>query len=465
MDRQRLRPRARRPAAPARGRRRPARPQGPAHDRAGDLRASRRSPAAFATTAAWLAIARGRMGVGGACTMPSTLSVLGNIFPEQERGQGDLGVVGGRRAHDRGRPGDRRAAAGALLVGLGVPRERARRDRRARSSSRGGCRGRTTPRRRRSTAGARSLWWGALERHHPRHRRGPAARVGARRWCSAPAAGGLLLLRRVRAARGPLARAAHRGRDPPRPAPAVGRGGGVGAVLRRDGHAVRAHAVDPGPAGRTARSRPASTSCRPRSPRCSSRCSTRRWPARWGHGLVARPRARGHRARRAGRRGRRSWPRACRASSSRARWSASASASPRCRRVELIMSSARPERAGSASGVNETLVEASGALGIAVLGSVLVETGSYAWPLPVVAAGRGRSPRVGVAPRSFRPKSASQSSIERSADALSSSGAPDPVDRRPRHRRQRVVVEPHLGAGELVLVRAAPVRTAAGRRR
>ena len=54
--------------------------------------------------------------------------------------------------------------------------------------------------------------------------------------------------------------------------------------------------------------------------------------------------------------------------------------------VELIMSSARPERAGSASGVNETLVEASGALGIAVLGSVLVETGSYAWPLPVVAA-------------------------------------------------------------------------------
>ena len=35
--------------------------------------------------------------------------------------------------------------------------------------------------------------------------------------------------------------------------------------------------------------------------------------------------------------------------------------------------------------MNETLVEASGALGIAVLGSVLVETGSYAWPLPVAA--------------------------------------------------------------------------------
>jgi 5,10-methylenetetrahydromethanopterin reductase len=53
--------------------------------------------------------------------------------------------------------------------------------------------------------------------------------------------------------------------------------------------------------------------------------------------------------------------------------------------IELIMSSARPERADSASGVNETLVEASGALGIAVRGSVLVETDSYAWPLPVVA--------------------------------------------------------------------------------
>jgi MFS family permease len=53
--------------------------------------------------------------------------------------------------------------------------------------------------------------------------------------------------------------------------------------------------------------------------------------------------------------------------------------------AELIMSSAPPERAGSASGVNETLVEAAGALGIAVLGSVLVETGSFAWPLPVAA--------------------------------------------------------------------------------
>ena len=58
--------------------------------------------------------------------------------------------------------------------------------------------------------------------------------------------------------------------------------------------------------------------------------------------------------------------------------------------VELIMSSARPERAGSASGVNETLVEASGALGIALLGSVLVETGQ----LRVAVAGGRRARAV-----------------------------------------------------------------------
>jgi MFS family permease len=76
--------------------------------------------------------------------------------------------------------------------------------------------------------------------------------------------------------------------------------------------------------------------------------------------------------------------------------------------VELIMSSARPERAGSASGVNETLVEASGALGIAVLGSVLVETGSYAWPLPVVALATAAT-AIGMA-LAFRPSRATRRS-------------------------------------------------------
>jgi predicted MFS family arabinose efflux permease len=54
--------------------------------------------------------------------------------------------------------------------------------------------------------------------------------------------------------------------------------------------------------------------------------------------------------------------------------------------IELIMTSAPPEQAGSAAGVNETIVEAGGAVGVAVLGSVLVGTGSYAWPIPVAAA-------------------------------------------------------------------------------
>jgi predicted MFS family arabinose efflux permease len=54
--------------------------------------------------------------------------------------------------------------------------------------------------------------------------------------------------------------------------------------------------------------------------------------------------------------------------------------------AELIMSSASADNAGAAAGVNETIVEAAGALGIAVLGSVLAATGSYAWPMPVAAA-------------------------------------------------------------------------------
>jgi MFS family permease len=39
--------------------------------------------------------------------------------------------------------------------------------------------------------------------------------------------------------------------------------------------------------------------------------------------------------------------------------------------IELIMESAPPERAGAAAGINETLVEASGAIGVAVMGSVI----------------------------------------------------------------------------------------------
>lgn len=55
--------------------------------------------------------------------------------------------------------------------------------------------------------------------------------------------------------------------------------------------------------------------------------------------------------------------------------------------VELIMGSVPPEQAGQAAGVNETIVEAGGALGIAVLGSVLA-----------IAAGGAH----GIAPRELQ---------------------------------------------------------------
>jgi DHA2 family multidrug resistance protein-like MFS transporter len=54
--------------------------------------------------------------------------------------------------------------------------------------------------------------------------------------------------------------------------------------------------------------------------------------------------------------------------------------------VELIMTSVPPEQAGSAAGVNETVVEAGGAVGIAVLGSLLAAGAGFSPPL-IVAAG------------------------------------------------------------------------------
>lgn len=53
--------------------------------------------------------------------------------------------------------------------------------------------------------------------------------------------------------------------------------------------------------------------------------------------------------------------------------------------LELEMSSEPPERAGSAAGVNETIVEAAGAVGVASLGSVLAAGAGFAWPLAVAA--------------------------------------------------------------------------------
>jgi MFS family permease len=55
--------------------------------------------------------------------------------------------------------------------------------------------------------------------------------------------------------------------------------------------------------------------------------------------------------------------------------------------IELIMRSAPAAQAGEAAGVNETIIEAGGALGIAVMGSVLVGASSHAAPMLVAAAG------------------------------------------------------------------------------
>jgi MFS family permease len=55
--------------------------------------------------------------------------------------------------------------------------------------------------------------------------------------------------------------------------------------------------------------------------------------------------------------------------------------------VELIMSSVPTEQAGTAAGVNETIVEAAGALGVAVFGSMLSAGAAFAAPLPVGALG------------------------------------------------------------------------------
>ena len=55
--------------------------------------------------------------------------------------------------------------------------------------------------------------------------------------------------------------------------------------------------------------------------------------------------------------------------------------------VELIMTSVPPEQAGSAAGVHETIVEAGGAIGVAVLGSALAAGAGFAAPLLLGAAG------------------------------------------------------------------------------
>ena len=90
--------------------------------------------------------------------------------------------------------------------------------------------------------------------------------------------------------------------------------------------------------------------------------------------------------------------------------------------VELIMWSAPPERGGIGGRVNETIVEAVGALGVAVLGSVLVGWGSFAGRYP--GGRRGRHARRRRRGAGHRPAASQHVDPGGRAHALTDS-APD----------------------------------------
>ena len=109
---------------------------------------------AIATTPGMLIAARAVMGVGGAFIMPSTLSIITNVFPAGERAKAigiwaafaGLGIAIG--------PVSRRLARRARRLELDLPRQRARSSSpRCRSSGRS-CPSRATPPPRRSTCPA-----------------------------------------------------------------------------------------------------------------------------------------------------------------------------------------------------------------------------------------------------------------------------------------------------------------------
>ena len=89
-----------------------------------------RSAAGLVDSPQALILTRGVQGLGAAFIMPTTLSILTNVFPDdQERARGDRDL--GRRvgAGRRDRTARRRLAARALLVGIDLPRQPADRDR------------------------------------------------------------------------------------------------------------------------------------------------------------------------------------------------------------------------------------------------------------------------------------------------------------------------------------------------
>ena len=82
--------------------------------------------AALATSPGQLIAWRAAMGVGAALIFPATLALLVNVFTDaKQRADRHLDLGGHQRPGRRAGPRDRRLPARALLLGLGVPGQRA----------------------------------------------------------------------------------------------------------------------------------------------------------------------------------------------------------------------------------------------------------------------------------------------------------------------------------------------------
>jgi len=342
--------------------------------------------AAFAGSAVMLAVARGVMGVGGACTMPATLSVLGNVFAEHERGRAIAiwsGVAGVASAAG--------PIAGGLLLSrfwwgsiflvnvpiaviaivagaLIVPPSR---DPNAQPFDRGSA----------------VRWWGALTAALVAIIEGPQQGWTSPVVLTAGALAIVLLVafvRRERSTTRPMIPAAS-ARDPRLRWGAASMGAlffcafGIQFVLTQWLQGPRHHS----PLGAGIYFVPNATAG------VVATVVNRRLVARWSEGLVA---ALGLGCMAVG------------AVATAVSVVAGSEAGVILAAVlvgagigttapsgaELIMSSASAENAGAVAGVNETIVEAAGAFGIAVLGTVLAATGpssaaDYAAPLPIAA--------------------------------------------------------------------------------
>ena len=81
----------------------------------------------FVGSAGQLIGVRAVMGLGAALIMPATLSIISNIFPREERGEGDRHLVRHRGPRHRARPARGRPAARVVLLAGDLPRQCPRR--------------------------------------------------------------------------------------------------------------------------------------------------------------------------------------------------------------------------------------------------------------------------------------------------------------------------------------------------